>query len=67
MKTPQILGLAIFIVGIMLLFFGYQSSQGLEDQLHETFTGRLTDSTMWMYISGAATAVIGLGLMLFKR
>ncbi len=66
MSTHQIIGLVLLVVGAILLYFGYQSSQGLEDQVYETFTGRFTDSTLWLLISGAVAAVAGIGLLLRK-
>ncbi|EWH02947.1 DUF3185 family protein [Halomonas sp. BC04] len=66
MSTNQIIGLALLVAGAILLYFGYQSSQGIEDQLYETFTGRFTDSTIWLFIAGAVAAVAGIGLLLRK-
>jgi len=66
MSGNQILGLALLVVGIIVLFFGYQSSQALDDQVFEAFTGRFTDSTMWLFIAGGVSTVIGL-VFLIKR
>lgn len=67
MGTNQIIGIALLVVGVILLFFGYQSSQGLDEQIFETFTGRFTDSTIWLFILGAASAVTGGALLFLKR
>lgn len=67
MAINQIIGIALLVVGLILLFFGYQSSQGLDEQIFETFSGRFTDSTTWLFILGAASAVVGVGLLFFKR
>ncbi len=66
MGSNQIIGLALLVIGIIVLFFGYQSSQALDDQLFEAFTGRFTDSTMWLLIAGGVSTVIGL-VLLIKR
>jgi len=66
MSGNQILGLALLVGGIIVLFFGYQSSQALDDQLFEAFTGRFTDSTMWLFIAGGVSTVVGL-VLLIKR
>jgi hypothetical protein len=63
MGSNKIFGAALLVVGLILLYFGYQSSQSLGDQVFETFTGRFTDSTIWLFIAGAASAVIGIGLL----
>ena len=67
MRTNQIIGIALLVLGVILLIFGFQSSQGVDDQLMETFTGRLTESTMFLLIAGGVSMVVGLGLLVFKR
>lgn len=65
MSSQQIIGIVLLVVGAILLFSGYQSSQGIDDQIFETFTGRFTESTIFLIIAGAVSAVIG--LVLLKR
>lgn len=67
MMSNKILGLVLLVVGLILLFFAYQSSQSLGDQVTEAVTGRFTDSTIWYLILGAASAVAGVGLLLFNK
>lgn len=67
MPSNRILALVLLVVGAILLFFAYQSSQSLGDQVTEAVTGRFTDSTTWFLILGAASAAAGLGLLLFGR
>lgn len=66
MSNSRIVGIVLLTVGIILLAFGFQASDSLGEQLHETFTGRFTESTTWYFIGGAASSVAGLA-MLFKR
>lgn len=66
MASSKIIGLVILIIGLVLLFFGWQSTQSLGDQVAETFTGRFTDETMWYLIAGVAS-VVGGGVLLLKR
>jgi hypothetical protein len=63
MNTKRLIGVALLVVGLVLLYFGYQSSQGLDDQISEALTGEYTDTTMWYWILGAASAVVGLVLI----
>lgn len=67
MSSNQIIGIVLLAVGIVLLFFGYQSSQAVDDQITEVITGRYTDATMWFLIAGGASAVVGIGILAFKR
>ncbi len=63
----KILAIVLLVVGLILLFFAYQSSQSLGDQVTEAVTGRFTDSTTWFLILGAVSAVTGFGLLLFGK
>lgn len=67
MGTPKIIGIVLLVVGILLLFFGYQASQSIGEQLSETVTGRFTDETMWYIIGGVAAIVAGAFLAFFKK
>lgn len=67
MSTTKIVGIVLLVVGAVLLFFGYQASQAVGDQLTEAFTGRFTDGTMWYLIAGAAAVIAGLFLAVFKK
>ena len=59
MPSKQLLGLILLVVGAILLFFGWQSTQSVGDQLTEAMTGRFTDETMWFLIGGAIALVVG--------
>lgn len=63
----KILGAVLLVVGLILLFFAYQSSQSLGDQVSEAVTGRFTDATIWYLILGAASAAAGVGLFAFGK
>lgn len=63
--THKTLAFILLAVGLILLFFAYQSSQSLGDQVTEAFTGRFTDGTTWLVLFGAAAAVGGFGMLVF--
>ena len=42
MKPIQILGVVVFVVGVILLGFAYHASNAPLDQLSNTLTGRFT-------------------------
>lgn len=67
MALNQIIALALLVVAAALLYFGYTASQGVGEQLHETFMGRFTDSTVWYFVLGAAAGIAGLGLLVRGR
>ncbi|WLD58764.1 DUF3185 family protein [Salinispirillum sp. LH 10-3-1] len=59
--------IVLIVVGLILLFLAYQSSQSLDDQVAEAFTGRFTESTTWYLILGAAASVAGVGMLVFGK
>lgn len=65
MSNMRILGIALLVIGLGLLFFGIQATGSLTEDVHETFTGRYTDETTWYLIGGGAAAVVGLLLTVF--
>jgi hypothetical protein len=67
MGNQRLVGVVLLVVGIILLYFGWQASESLGDQITRTFTGRFTNDTMWYLIGGAAAAVAGVFLLLFRR
>lgn len=66
MNMKVLIGAVLLVVGILLLYLGYQSSQGLDDQISEAVTGDYTESTVWYLILGAAAGVAGL-VVLIRR
>lgn len=66
MATNQVVGIVLLVLGVILLFFGWQASQSMADQVSETFTGQFTDSTMWYIIGGAVSLAAG-AFMLLRR
>jgi uncharacterized membrane protein len=67
MTYNRILGLVLLVVGALLLYFGFQASESISDQVQETVTGKFSDSTMWYLITGAVAAVAGAALLIRVR
>lgn len=59
MTMNQIIGVAVFAVGVILLGFAYRSTDAPLEQLSETITGRYSNETMWYFAVGIAAAVGG--------
>ena len=57
--NKKLLGIALIVVGVGLLYWGYQKSEGFESQLTSTITGAQPDEVMLMYIAGAVCVAIG--------
>jgi hypothetical protein len=60
----KILGLALIVAGAGLAFWGYQMSGEFGSQFTQTMSGDMSDGVMMRYAGGAASAVIGLILVL---
>lgn len=67
MGSQKLIGVVLIVVGLILLYFGWQSSQSIGDQVVETFTGRFTEGTMWFLIVGAVSTIAGLFLTIMKK
>lgn len=50
---------------MLLLYFGYQATGTVTEQVYETFAGRYTQTTM-LYLVGGAVSLIAGGVMMFK-
>ena len=53
-------GLALLVVGVILLIFGINASNSVGSDISNLFTGKPTDKAVWFIIGGAAAMVIGL-------
>ena len=59
MNTSRPLGIAVLILGTVLLGFAYHFAESPMDQMSNILTGRYTDSTMWYIVAGVVTVVCG--------
>ncbi len=67
-STPisKVIALTLLVFGTGLVFWAYQLSGSLENQVSSAFTGAATDKVMYTYIAGSISLVIGLYLQ-FKK
>lgn len=65
MPLSRIIGIVLLVVGAALLVFGLQAIDTIGEELHETVTGRYTDTTMWYIIGGGGLGLLGLLLAIF--
>lgn len=67
MSGSKIAGIVLLVVGAILLYFGFNATDSVGEQVVEGVTGRYTDETMWYLIGGGVAAVVGLVLLLTGR
>ena len=60
------LSIALIVVGVALIAWGFQLSDGIGNQVSETLTGSSTDEVMYRYIAGAASLAVG-AYLFFKK
>jgi TRAP-type uncharacterized transport system fused permease subunit len=63
----SVVGIALLVVGVVLIIFGMQASASLGSRLSELFTGTPSDRTIWLVVLGVVAAIVGLGLLLVGR
>tara|TARA_R110002126_G_scaffold150368_3_gene296581 strand:+ start:913 stop:1107 length:195 start_codon:yes stop_codon:yes gene_type:complete len=62
----KIIGLALLVVGAVLLYFGYNAFNSVESEVSEFVTGSPSDNAVWYLVGGAVAAIIGIGVILKK-
>ena len=67
MSGSRIIGVALLVVGAILLYFGLNATESVGEQVVEGVTGKFTDGTMWYLIGGAAAGIVGLVMLLAGR
>ena len=67
MSGTKIAGIALLVLGAILLYFGLNATDSVGEQVVEGVTGRYTDETMWYLIGGGIAGVVGLVLLLTGR
>ncbi len=60
----NILGLAIFALGIVLLIFGFNESRSFSSDVARVFTGNPTNHSILLVAGGAVAVIAGLALAL---
>ena len=63
----NIVGLAVLVLGIVLLIFGFNESQSFGSDVSRFFTGNPTNRSLRMIAGGAISVVAGLLLAFLGR
>jgi LPXTG-motif cell wall-anchored protein len=63
----SMLGIALLVVGVILIVFGMNASASLGSRLSEFFTGAPSDRTIWFLVVGIAASIAGLGMLIAGR
>jgi hypothetical protein len=60
------LGIALLVIGLLLLVFGFNESQSTASDISKVFTNSPTDRSIWFLAGGGVAAAVGLYLVLTK-
>jgi hypothetical protein len=60
-------GIALLVVGLVLIIFGMNAAESLGSRLSQLLTGTPSDKAIWFLVAGTAVAVIGLIMTLGGR
>jgi len=66
MKNNQIIGIVLLVAGAILLYFGFNATQSVGEEIGEAITGKYSEETMAYLIGGGVAAVLGLVMLLKK-
>jgi hypothetical protein len=66
MKNSRLIGIGLLVFGAILLYFGFNATESVAEEIGEAFTGRYSDETMMYLIGGGVAAVAGLFMLLRK-
>ena len=54
------IGVALLVVGVVLLIFGLNASHSVSSGVSKVFTGNPTDHSIWLIVGGVGAAIAGL-------
>lgn len=57
----KFIGLALVVVGVVLLVMGLKEADSIASHFKEFFTGSVTDRSVWLILGGAAAIIVGAG------
>ena len=66
MNIPKLAGIGLLVLGLVLLYFGFNATESPMEEIGEAVTGKYSDDTMMYLIGGAIAAAAGLFLVVKK-
>jgi hypothetical protein len=58
------IGIALVIVGIVLIIYGFNASDSASSGISRIFTGAPTNKTLWLLLGGLGSTIVGAVIML---
>jgi hypothetical protein len=63
----KVLGLALLVVGVVLLVMGFNSADSIGSHFSRFFTGNPTDKSIWLILGGGVSILLGAGGLIASR
>jgi hypothetical protein len=63
MNTGKLIGIGLLVLGLILLYFGFNATNSPVEELGEAFTGKYSNETMTYLIGGGIAVAAGLFLV----
>jgi hypothetical protein len=63
MNTGKLIGIGLLVLGLILLYFGFNATNSPAEELGEMFTGKYSNETMTYLIGGGIAVAAGLFLV----
>lgn len=57
----KMFGLALVVVGVVLLVMGISATDSIASQFSRLFTGKSTDKSIWLIVLGTVSLLVGIG------
>lgn len=58
------IGIALLVVGIILIVYGFNASDSASSGISRIFTGAPTNKTLWLLLGGLGSAIVGAVMVL---
>ena len=55
----RIVSIALLVVGVILLIWGFNASQSVASEFSDAVTGAPTDRSIWLIVLGAVGTIVG--------
>jgi ABC-type phosphate transport system permease subunit len=59
------IGIALLVVGIVLIVYGFNASDSASSGISRFFTGAPTNKALWLLLGGLGSAIVG-AIMMFR-
>ena len=53
------IGIALLVVGIVLIIYGYNASDSASSGISRFFTGAPTNKALWLLVGGIGSTIVG--------